>query len=88
MLSQDIKQAITTLKYVNSKSDNQKSKNMSLIYLMRAYTENKDYDSAVEVYQYLKNITIEKDLKIEFLLNSYHLFKILNKKDEIFNALF
>ena len=88
MLSQDIKQAITTLKYVNSKSDNQKSKNMSLVYLMRAYTEKNDYDAAVEVYKYLKNNTIEKDLKIEFLLNSYHLFKILKNNDEIFNALF
>ena len=88
MLSQDIKQAITTFKYVNSKSDNQKSKNMSLVYLMRAYTEKKDYDAAVEVYKYLKNNSIEKDLKIEFLLNSYHLFKILKNNDEIFNALF
>lgn len=41
LLAMDIGQAITTLKYVNSKTNNATAQQMSLIYLMRAYTEKK-----------------------------------------------
>ena len=46
LLALDIGQAITTLKYVNSKTNNSIAKQMSLIYLMRAYTERRDYSAA------------------------------------------
>ena len=42
LLNLNLKEAITTLKYVNSKSNNNEANTMALIYLLRAYTENKD----------------------------------------------
>ena len=87
LLSQEINESITTLKYVNSKSSDQFSKQMSLIYLMRAYTEKKDFDSALEVYNFLKKQTIDKDLVLEYHLYSHYLFKKTNNIEGIFNEL-
>ena len=71
LLNLDLRQAITTLKYVNSKSNSQEAKYMSLVYLMRAYTENNDYNAAVEVYKFLKNKPLNNSLKIEYYKNAY-----------------
>ena len=54
LLALDLNQSITTLKYVNSKSDSDLAKQMSLIFLMRAYTEKGDYNAAIEVLNFLK----------------------------------
>ena len=51
---------------------------MALVYLLRAYTENKDYNSAQEVEKFLRDREMNENLKIEYYKNSYHLFKILN----------
>ena len=88
LLNLDLRQAITTLKYVNSKSNSQEAKYMSLVYLMRTYTENHDYNAAVEVYKFLKNKPLNNSLKIEYYKNAYHLFKTLNVQDNILNSLF
>ena len=88
LLSLDLNQSITTLKYVNSKSDNELAKQMALIFLMRAYTEKEDYASAQEVLNFLRKNTIAKNLKIEYHLNTHYLFKKQNKIDLILNELY
>ena len=60
---------------------------MALIYLLRAYTENKDYNSAKEVDKFLTNREMNENLKIEYYKNSYHLFKILNDDEKILSIL-
>ena len=60
LLDLNLKQSIITFKYVNSKSNIKKAKDLALINLMRSYTENKQFNEAKEVYNYLKNKTIYK----------------------------
>ena len=88
LLALDIGQAITTLKYVNSKTNNTTAQQMSLIYLMRAYTEKKDYSAALEVNEFLKKLSIEKNLAIEYYLNAHYLHKKTNNLTETLNTLF
>ncbi len=87
LLALEINQAITTLKYVNSKSNNEYAKQMSLIYLMRAYTEKEDYNSAIEVYNFLQNKTIDKELILEYHLFAHALFKKINDIEKLFREL-
>jgi len=88
LLALDLNQSITTLKYVNSRSDNELAKQMSLIFLMRAYTEKQDYNAAIEVLNFLKKNTLDKDLLEEFHLNAHHLFKKLNRRADILDELY
>ena len=83
LLNLDIKESITTLKYVNSKSNNKEANNMALVYLLRAYTENKDYKSAIEVDKFLNDQEMDEAIKIEYYKNSYHLSKILEDEDRL-----
>ena len=88
LLALDLNQSITTLKYVNSKSDSDLAKQMSLIFLIRAYTEKGDYNAAIEVLNFLKKTTIDKDLLVEYHLTAHYLFKKLNRKDDILSELY
>ena len=83
LLNLDIKESITTLKYVNSKSNNKEANTMALVYLLRAYTENKDYKSAIEVDKFLRDQEMDEAIKIEYYKNSYHLYKILEEEDRL-----
>ena len=83
LLNLDIRESITTLKYVNSKSNNKEANTMALVYLLRAYTENKDFKSAKEVDKFLSDKEMDEDIKIEYYKNSYHLSKILKDEDKL-----
>lgn len=83
LLNLDLKESITTLKYVNSKSNNKEANSMALVYLLRAYTEKKDYKSAIEVDKFLSNQEMDEAIKIEYYKNSYHLSKILEDEDRL-----
>ena len=83
LLNLDLKESITTLKYVNSKSNNKEANSMALVYLLRAYTEKKDYKSAIEVDKFLSNQEMDEAIKIEYYKNSFHLSKILEDEDRL-----
>ena len=83
LLNLDLKESITTLKYVNSKSNNKEANSMALVYLLRAYTEKKDYKSAIEVDKFLSNQEMDEAIKIEYYKNSYHLSKILEDEERL-----
>ena len=83
LLNLNLKQSIITFKYVNSKSNIKKAKDLALINLMRSYTENKQFNEAEEVYKYLKNKTIYNDYQIDFYKYSIYLFKQLKKNSEL-----
>ncbi len=87
LLALEIGQSITTLKYVNSKSKNEVAKQMSLIYLMRAYTETNNFDAAYEVYNFLKKKEIDKELIVEYHLHAHNLFKKNNDIEKLFQEL-
>lgn len=46
---------IETLRYVNAKGQDENDKHEGLIWLMRAYIETKDYNSALSVAEYLRS---------------------------------
>ncbi len=46
---------IETLRYVNAKGRDEEDKHEGLIWLMRAYVETKDYNSALSVAEYLRS---------------------------------
>ena len=50
---------------------------------MRSYTENKQFNEAEEVYNYLKNKTIYNNYQIDFYKYSVYLFKQLKKNSEL-----
>jgi len=87
LLNLDLKESITTLKYVNSKSNNEQANLMALVYLQRAYTENRDYNSALQVNKYLENKNMDNDLRVEHYKNSFQLFKKINDKIKILSTL-
>tara|TARA_B100000886_G_scaffold316745_1_gene255586 strand:+ start:3224 stop:5683 length:2460 start_codon:yes stop_codon:yes gene_type:complete len=87
LLNLDLKESITTLKYVNSKSNNKQANLMALVYLQRAYTENGDYNSALQVNKYLENKNMNNDLRVEHYKNSFQLFKNMNDEIKIFSTL-
>jgi len=78
----EFKNAITTFKYVNTKSKENKTKNLALIFLMRSYFENNDISNAIEVYKYLNEIFLNKKNKILFHLNAAYIFQKSNNYDE------
>lgn len=88
LITLDLNQSLTTLKYVNSKSNNVIAKQMSMLYLMRLYTEKKEYSNALEVYNFLKTNSIDKTLLEEFHLFSYHLFKSIKDYSNLENELY
>jgi len=55
---------------------------------MRAYTEKGDYNAAIEVLNFLKKTTIDKDLLVEYHLTAHYLFKKLNRTDDIQSELY
>lgn len=83
LLNLDLRQSIITFKYVNSKSDSKSTKDLALINLMRAYTENQQYKEAEKVYAFLKNKNINESDAVEFHKYAVSLFKILKEDEEI-----
>ena len=87
LLNLDLKESITTLKYVNSKSNNEQANLMALVYLQRAYAENGDYNSALQVNKYLENKNMNNDLRVEHYKNSFQLFKTIDDEIKILSTL-
>jgi tetratricopeptide (TPR) repeat protein len=83
LLNLDLRQSIITFKYVNSRSDSKSTKDLALINLMRAYTENQQYKEAEKVYTFLKNKNINESDAVEFHKYAVSLFKILKEDEEI-----
>ncbi len=64
---------IETLKYVNLKGTDEDDKQEGLIWLMRAYIETKDYNSALSVAEYLRSQPLNKKNTIGFYLTKAYL---------------
>lgn len=63
---------IETLRYVNAKGRDEEDKHEGLIWLMRAYTETKDYNSALSVSEYLRTQPLnDKNTSHFYLVKAY-----------------
>lgn len=76
---QEIYNAIETFKYVNTNAKTLESKNEALIWLMRAYIENEDFNTANQVAEILKTQSLNKRLKSLFLITKAYYHQKLNQ---------
>ena len=83
----EFKNAEITFKFVNTKSKEEKTRTIALIYLMRTYFENNKIKEATEVYNYLKKVEMNKKNKILFHLNSAFIFQNIGNYDEVIKNL-
>ena len=83
----EFKNAEITFKFVNTKSKEEKISTIALIYLMRTYFENNKTKEAIEVYNYLKKVEMNKKNKILFHLNSAFIFQNVENYDEVIKNL-
>ncbi len=83
----EFKNAEITFKFVNTKSKEEKTSTIALIYLMRTYFENNKIKEAIEVYNYLKKVEMNKKNKILFHLNSAFVFQNVENYDEVIKNL-
>ena len=83
----EFKNAEITFKFVNTKSKEEKTSTIALIYLMRTYFENNKIKEAIEVYNYLKKVEMNKKNKILFHLNSAFIFQNVGNYDEVIKNL-
>ena len=83
----EFKNAEITFKFVNTKSKEEKTSTIALIYLMRTYFENNKIKEAIEVYNYLKKVEMNKKNKILFHLNSAFIFQNVENYDEVIKNL-
>jgi len=63
---------IETLRYVNAKGTDENDKHEGLIWLMRAYVETKDYNSALSVAEYLRSQPLnDENTRNYYLVKAY-----------------
>lgn len=73
MYSCDFVNAIQTFKYVNTKSKDLNTRHRALIYLIRTFTENEQFDKAEEAFRFLEKEKLSKEnSKILFMEKAYY----------------
>lgn len=73
LLKEDYINAVEVFKFVNTTSSNENGKHSALIWLMRAYTEQKDYDTALKVSEVLRTLDLNKNNTRDFYLTKAYL---------------
>jgi tetratricopeptide (TPR) repeat protein len=73
LLKEDYINAVEVFKFINTTSSNENGKHSALIWLMRAYTEQKDYDTALKVSDVLRTLDLNKENTRDFYLTKAYL---------------
>lgn len=73
LLKEDYINAIEVFKFINTTSSNEVGKHSALIWLMRAYTEQKDYETALKVSEVLRTLDLNKENTRDFYLTKAYL---------------
>ncbi|WP_435356420.1 tetratricopeptide repeat protein [Emticicia sp. SJ17W-69] len=73
LLKEDYINAIEVFKFINTTSSNEVGKHSALIWLMRAYTEQKEYDTALKVSEVLRTLDLNKENTRDFYLTKAYL---------------
>ncbi len=73
LLKEDFLNAIEVFKFINSTGSNENDKHSALVWLMRAYTEQKDYDTALKVSDVLRSLDLNKTNTRDFYLTKAYL---------------
>ena len=76
LLKQDYKNAIETFKYVNTNATSDKARDAALIGLMRCYTEQGEYQTALRVAELLREEPLDNENTRDFYLGKAHLHQL------------
>lgn len=68
LLKEDYLNSIEVFKYINTTSKSEDAKHSALIFLMRAYTEQKEYEDALKVAEILRNSDLNKKNTTDYYL--------------------
>ncbi len=68
LYQEDFLNAIEVFKYLNSNPKREESRHAALIWLMRAYMENKEINKATEVSELIKQFNLSKTNKADYFL--------------------
>jgi tetratricopeptide (TPR) repeat protein len=68
LLKEDFLNSIEIFKYINSTESNEEDKHAALVWLMRAYTEDKDFDTALKVSEVLRTLDLNRENTRDFYL--------------------
>jgi hypothetical protein len=81
LIKGDIKNATETFKYINSIDHDEITQASALIYLYQIYIDQKDFESALNVENFIKEVPLNTSQKTDFILNAHD--KIVSKKKSI-----
>lgn len=73
LLKEDYLNAIEVFKYINSTNSGENDKHSALVWLMRAYIEEKDYNTALKVSDVLRTLDLNKENTRDFYLTKAYL---------------
>jgi tetratricopeptide (TPR) repeat protein len=73
LLKEDYINAVEVFKFINSTNSSENDKHSALIGLMRAYTEQKEYDTALKVSEVLRTLDLNKENTKDFYLTKAYL---------------
>ena len=76
LLKQDYKNAIETFKYVNTNATSDKARDAALIGLMRCYTEQGEFQTALRVAELLREEPLNDENTRDFYLTKAHLHQL------------
>lgn len=76
LLKEDYKNAIETFKYVNTTANDDNARHAALIGLMRAYTEQNEYATALRVAELLREEPLNKQNTKNFYLTKAYLHEL------------
>ncbi len=79
----DFVNAIQTFKYVNTKSNNLNTRHEALIYLIRAFTENKEYEKAEEAFRFLEKEPLSKLNAKRLYLEKAYYYQVVDNYDNM-----
>lgn len=73
LMKGDFINGIEVFKYVNTTTKDETGRHTALIWLMRAYTEQKDYETALKVSEVIRTLDLNKDNTRHFYLTKAYL---------------
>lgn len=73
LMKGDFINGIEVFKYVNTTTKDETGRHTALIWLMRAYTEQKDYETALKVSEIIRTLDLNKDNTRHFYLTKAYL---------------
>lgn len=79
----DFQNAILTFKFVNTKSPSPDTRHTALIYLLRTFTEQGDYDRAEEVFRFLGKEKLSKVNAKNLYLEKAYFYQLRNDYDNM-----